>query len=73
MSSKTPSFDAEIPDADRTDQETDIAPPRFAEDTGEGVEDEVSSRTVHEADDGDVVDQAVEIEFDDADDDPSEE
>lgn len=79
MSSKTPSFDAEIPDVDRYDQETDVTPPRFAGDSGESAEhpdastaEDSSPRTVHEADDGDVIDQTVVIEFDGADDYPSE-
>lgn len=72
MSSKTPAFDAEIPDADRNEQETDVTPPDFAEGADEGTENAASSGTVHEADDGDIVDQAVAIELGDADDYPAE-
>ncbi|GAA1559243.1 MULTISPECIES: hypothetical protein [Brevibacterium] len=70
MSSKTPAFDAEVPDVDRNEQEMDVTPPSFAEGSDENPGNEPSSRTVQEADDGDVVDQAVVVELDDADDYP---
>ena len=68
MSSKTPAFDAEVPDVDRNEQEMDVTPHSFAEGSFESPGNEPSSRTVQEADDGDVVDQAVAVELDDADD-----
>lgn len=70
MSSKTPAFDAEVPDVDRNEQEMDVTPPSFAEGSDENPGNEPSSRTVQEADDGDVVDQAVVVELDGTDDYP---